>query len=131
MWALEIETEYWYNATGKITFRSSSLFHYHLGFWPLPPSLSPLPTDTILTLLWFYSLGHWWISDRSRVSIATKRTNSGNVLEGCGNTSGSLRGWRTVTGKDRNQGTLEWGSRHTCSSKNLKTSTLLQFFITS
>ena len=50
----------------------------------MPPSLSPLPTDIILTLLWFYSLGHWWISDQSRVSIATKRTNSGNVLEGCG-----------------------------------------------
>ena len=59
---------------------------------PAAPNASPLPTDTILTLLWVYSLGHWWISDRSRVSIATKRTNSGNVLEGCGNTSGSPRG---------------------------------------
>lgn len=84
MWALELESEYCYNSTGKITFRSSSLFCYHLGFWPTPPSLSPLPTDIILTLLWFYSLGHWWISDQSRGSTATKITNSGNVLEGCG-----------------------------------------------
>lgn len=57
-----------------------------------------------------------------------KKNQFWNVLEGCGNTSGSLRGWRTVTEKDRNQGTLEWGSRHTCSSKNLKTSTLLSNF---
>ena len=106
MWALELRTEYCCSATGKNTVRSSSLFRYHLGYRPMPPSLSPLPTDTIHTVLWFYSLGHWWVSDQPRVSIATDRNNSGNVLEGYGNPSVSTRGWRTVTGKDRNQGAL-------------------------
>lgn len=61
----------------------------------------PLPTDIIHTVLWFYSLGHWQVSHQSRVLFVTNRTNSGNVLEGCGNPTGSTRSWWTGNGKDR------------------------------
>lgn len=71
-----------------------------------PPCPSLHPADTMYTVLWFYSLGHWWVSDQSRVLVATRRTSSKNVLKSCGEPAGSTRGWGTGTGKDRSHGTL-------------------------
>lgn len=99
-------TECCCSAIGKDTIRSSSLFCHHLGWKSLAPTSSPVPTDTKHTVPWFYSLSHWWVSDQSRVLVATNRATSGNVLEGSGNPPGSTRGRRTGTGKERNQEAL-------------------------
>lgn len=61
----------------------------------------PLPTNIIHAVLWFYSFEYWQVSHQSRVLFVTNRTNSGNVLEGCGNPTGSTRGWWTGHGNDR------------------------------
>lgn len=97
-----------------------------------PPCPSLHPADTMHTVLWFYSLGHWWVSDRSRVLVATRRTSSKKCI-------GKLWGACWVHQRLRNRhwkrqepwDSVGWGRRDTPSSANPKASLLLLVFMAS
>lgn len=115
---------------GKIQLEDLPCFCLHLGYKSTPLSPSPLPEDVTHTVLWFYSLGYWRGRDRPRVWLIQQ-----NQLWKCigrlWEPTGSTRGHRTGTEKDRNQRALWSGEADTLVAAGTPRFLLPRVFITS